>query len=214
MSFTKQRERPGWADRFGRRAAAHPRSRPRATNHGPHPTPSPQLIENTTRKITFCSQHAAIKTHRKPLKARLTLFPNRNNSTPFFRTQSEQKAKVRAEREALTSLDRHRGEFAASQLIENKARKNTFYSRAPKVEVYENKGQSAILLAPQTRVFVPRGSACLIGRVRSRRTCSYGPSKHFGPNRWNGTRIRIVALDAPRVCCAPHAGGVPQEPAR
>ena len=58
-----------------------------------------------------------------------------------------------------------------SQPIENTARKRAFYSRAPKVEVYEDKGQSAILLAARTHVF-PLSLPPL--------TCNLPPA---GPNR-------------------------------
>ncbi len=156
MSSAKHRRaRPGRADRSEGRTTAHPvlpAPFPVAPRCKPTPATHPAL-RDTSREKTAKPQHAANKTHRKPLKTRLDPVSNRNNSTPFFRTESQQKAKVHAEREGLTSLDRHRREFPASQLIENKARKNAFYSRTPKVEVYENKGQSAILLAPQTRVF-------------------------------------------------------------
>ncbi len=103
MSFARQRARPGWAERSGGRAAAHPYSRPHFQLHL-SANLLPELVENTIRKTAFCT-------------------------------------------------------VPTLQLIENKARKNTFYSRAPKVEVYENKGQSAILLAPQTPVFVPKAKA-------------------------------------------------------
>ena len=66
---------------------------------------------------------------------------------------------------------------SASQLIENTARKRAFYSRAPKVEVYEDKGQSAILLAAQTHVF-PLSLLPL--------ACSLPPA---GPNRNTLARI-------------------------
>ncbi len=39
------------------------------------------------------------------------------------------------------------------QVAEDTGPEKAFYSRAPKVELYENKGQSAILLAARTRFF-------------------------------------------------------------
>ncbi len=134
-----------------------------------HPS---QLVENTWREKAFYSIHAASRNHPKSLKTRLKLFPTRYKRTPFFEEEAkrEQKAKVPAQAPS-PSRSRHRHEVVPSQfientaqkitiykgappqLLENKARKNGFYSRTPKVELYENKGQSAILLAPETRVF-------------------------------------------------------------
>ena len=78
----------------------------------------------------------------------------------------------------------------ALQPIENKGRKKAFYSRAPRIEVYENKGQSAILIAAQTHVFVPREPAAPTSLQLS--PCDFQPF-FPAPNR-NTPRTEIVEL--------------------
>jgi hypothetical protein len=53
------------------------------------------------------------------------------------------------------------------QYVENKERRTAFYSRASRIEVYENKAQRAILLAAQTRVFPAFHHRATMPAVRS-----------------------------------------------
>ena len=138
----------------------------------PSADPSPHLIESKGRLTASYSIQETISNAPKSLKT-ITGTPLLIDTKPHV---FEERAKPRPC--PLISLP-----YPAPQLIENPARRRPFYSRLPRLEVYENKGQTAVLLAPKNRFFAP---SPLLPDALGASVVEYSPSGHL---HTEGTRL-------------------------